>query len=128
MGTHWLRGVDWSSFTRRDLLTYCQQAEDQGFTAVMASDHFNPWVPSQGQSGFVWSFMGALGATTKLRFGPGVTPPGYRYHPAIIAQAAATLEEMFPGRFYLGLGRGRGAERAHRRPNTGRRRQSGWSG
>ena len=50
--------------------------------------------------------MGALGATTKLRFGTGVTPPGYRYHPAILAQAAATLEAMFPGRFYLGLGAG----------------------
>lgn len=93
-------------FSPSALLTYCRQAEDQGFTSVMASDHFHPWVPSQGQSGFVWSFMGALGATTKLRFGPGVTPPGYRYHPAIIAQAAATLEEMFPGRFYLGLGAG----------------------
>src|SRR5690242_7422363 len=93
-------------FSPSELLTFCQQAEDQGFTAVMASDHFNPWVPSQGQSGFVWSFMGALGATTSLRFGPGVTPPGYRYHPAIIAQAAATLEAMFPGRFYLGLGAG----------------------
>src|SRR3954462_10135952 len=88
------------------LLRYCQQAEEQGFTAVMASDHFNPWVPSQGESGFVWSFMAALGATTTCRFGPGVTPPGYRYPPAIIAQAAATLEEMFPGRFYLGLGAG----------------------
>ncbi len=93
-------------FAPSDLLRYCQLAEDQGFAAVMASDHFNPWVPSQGESGFVWSFMGALGATTKLRFGPGVTPPGYRYHPAIIAQAAATLEEMYPGRFYLGLGAG----------------------
>src|ERR671917_2786579 len=88
------------------LLRYCQQAEDQGFTAVMASDHFNPWVPSQGESGFVWSFMAALGATTNVRFGPGVTPPGYRYHPAVIAQAAATVEQMFPGRFYLGLGAG----------------------
>jgi coenzyme F420-dependent glucose-6-phosphate dehydrogenase len=93
-------------FAPSALLSYCKEAEEQGFTAVMASDHFNPWVPSQGQSGFVWSFMGALGATTSLRFGPGVTPPGYRYHPAIIAQAAATLEEMFPGRFYLGLGAG----------------------
>lgn len=93
-------------FSPKELLTYCQLAEELGFTAVMASDHFNPWVPSQGQSGFVWSFMGALGATTGMRFGPGVTPPGYRYHPAIIAQAAATLEEMFPGRFYLGLGAG----------------------
>src|ERR671916_396459 len=93
-------------FAPSALLRYCQQAEDQGFTAVMASDHFNPWVPSQGESGFVWSFMAALGANTTVRFGPGVTPPGYRYHPAIIAQAAATLEEMFPGRFYLGLGAG----------------------
>jgi coenzyme F420-dependent glucose-6-phosphate dehydrogenase len=72
----------------------------------MASDHFHPWVPSQGQSAFVWSWMGALGAVTKLRFGTGVTPPGYRYHPAILAQAAATLEAMYPGRFYLGLGAG----------------------
>jgi coenzyme F420-dependent glucose-6-phosphate dehydrogenase len=93
-------------FAPSALLRYCQQAEEQGFTAVMASDHFHPWVPSQGESGFVWSFMGALGATTNLRFGPGVTPPGFRYHPAIVAQAAATLEEMFPGRFYLGLGAG----------------------
>jgi coenzyme F420-dependent glucose-6-phosphate dehydrogenase len=73
---------------------------------VMASDHFHPWVPAQGHSAFVWSWMGALGATTGLRFGTGVTPPGYRYHPAVIAQAAATLEAMYPGRFYLGLGAG----------------------
>jgi G6PDH family F420-dependent oxidoreductase len=50
--------------------------------------------------------MGALGVVTKLPFGTGVTPPGYRYHPAVLAQAAATLEVMFPGRFYLGLGAG----------------------
>jgi alkanesulfonate monooxygenase SsuD/methylene tetrahydromethanopterin reductase-like flavin-dependent oxidoreductase (luciferase family) len=61
----------------------------------MASDHFHPWTPDQGQSAFVWSWMGALGATTNLRFGTGVTPPGFRYHPAIIAQAAATLEAMY---------------------------------
>src|SRR5204862_4064143 len=60
----------------------------------------------QGEAGFVWSFMAALGATTNVRCGSGVTSRGYRYHPAIIAQAAATLEEMFPGRFYLGLGAG----------------------
>jgi coenzyme F420-dependent glucose-6-phosphate dehydrogenase len=93
-------------FHPTDLLTYCQVAEDNGFPAVMASDHFHPWVPSQGQSAFVWSWMGALGMLTKQRFGTGVTPPGYRYHPAIIAQGAATLEAMFPGRFYLGLGAG----------------------
>ncbi len=93
-------------FHPTDLLKWCQLAEDVGFTSVMASDHFHPWTPQQGQSAFVWSWMGALGAQTSLRFGTGVTPPGYRYHPAIVAQAAATLEAMFPGRFWLGLGAG----------------------
>lgn len=93
-------------FAPSRLLQLCQMAEDRGFRAVMASDHFQPWLPAQGQSGFVWSFMGALGTATSLRFGPGVTAPGYRYHPAVIAQAAATLAEMFPGRFFLGLGAG----------------------
>lgn len=51
--------------------------------------------------------MGALGASTRsVRFGPGVTAPGYRYHPAILAQASATLAAMFPGRFWLGIGSG----------------------
>ncbi len=93
-------------FHPTDLLEYCQVAEANGFTSVMASDHFHPWTPQQGQSAFVWAWMGALGATTSQRFGTGVTPPGYRYHPAIIAQAAATLEAMYPGRFWLGLGAG----------------------
>lgn len=93
-------------FHPTELLEYCQLAEKHGFTSIMASDHFHPWTPQQGQSAFVWSWMGALGATTSLRFGTGVTPPGYRYHPAIIAQASATLEAMYPGRFWLGLGAG----------------------
>ena len=93
-------------FGPTELLAWCQLAEQHGFDAVMASDHFQPWTPEQGQSAFVWSWLGALGVTTGLRFGTGVTPPGYRYHPAIVAQAAATLEAMFPGRFYLGLGAG----------------------
>lgn len=94
-------------FHPTDLLRWSRLAEELGYDAVMASDHFHPWVPSQGQSAFVWSWLGALGATTRrVKFGTGVTPPGYRYHPAIIAQAAATLEVMFPGRFYLGLGAG----------------------
>jgi len=98
--------ASFEQFHPTDLLKYAKQAEEAGFVAVMASDHFHPWVPSQGQSAFVWSWMGALGATTNLRFGTGVTPPGYRYHPAVVAQAAATLEAMYPGRFYLGLGAG----------------------
>jgi G6PDH family F420-dependent oxidoreductase len=93
-------------FTPSDLLTWSQQAEQAGFAAVMVSDHFQPWTPEQGQSAFVWSLLGAIGATTGLRFGPGVTAPGFRYHPAIIAQAAGTLGAMFPGRFWLGLGAG----------------------
>ena len=93
-------------FHPNDLLEYSRLAEANGFDSVMASDHFHPWTPQQGQSAFVWAWLGALGATTNLRFGTGVTPPGYRYHPAIIAQAAATLEAMYPGRFWLGLGAG----------------------
>ncbi len=93
-------------FTPTDLLKWSQEAEDAGFGAVMASDHFHPWTPQQGQAAFVWAWMGALGAQTRLRFGPGVTAPGYRYHPAILAQASATLAAMFPGRFYLGVGAG----------------------
>ena len=98
--------ASFEQFHPTDLLTWSRLAEDNGFSVVTASDHFHPWVPSQGHSAFVWSWMGALGATTNLRFGTGVTPPGYRYHPAIIAQSAATLEAMFPGRFFLGLGAG----------------------
>ena len=94
-------------FTPTDLLTYSKQAERAGFGAVMASDHFHPWVPQQGQSAFVWAWMGALGVqTSRVKFGTGVTAPGFRYHPAILAQASATLAAMFPGRFYLGLGAG----------------------
>jgi coenzyme F420-dependent glucose-6-phosphate dehydrogenase len=72
----------------------------------MVSEHFQPWTPAQGQSAFAWAFMGALGLRTKGRFGTAVTCPGFRYHPAVIAHAAATLGAMFPDRFWLGLGAG----------------------
>jgi G6PDH family F420-dependent oxidoreductase len=73
----------------------------------MAADHFQPWVPQQGHNAFVWSWMAALGAqTTQLSFGPGVTCPSFRYHPAVVAQAAATQAALTPGRFWLGLGSG----------------------
>jgi G6PDH family F420-dependent oxidoreductase len=94
-------------FTPTDLLRWSRHAEDAGFGGIMASDHFHPWSPQQGQAGFVWAWLGALGAQTNhVVFGTGVTAPGPRYHPAILAQAAATLEAMFPGRFYLGMGAG----------------------
>src|SRR5215207_11052061 len=87
------------------LLTAVQRAEEVGFTAAMCSDHFAPWNLEQGQSGFAWSWLGAAMATTSLPFGV-VNAPGDRYHPAIVAQAAATLAEMFPGRFWVALGSG----------------------
>ena len=77
------------------------------WASVFASEHFHPWTPEQGQAAFVWTFFGALGQATKtMRFGTGITCPTFRFHPAVVAHAAATTEAMFPGRFYLGLGSG----------------------
>ena len=90
------------------LLEAVQHAEAAGFTAAMCSDHFAPWSERQGESGFAWSWLGAALATTDLTFGV-VNAPGQRYHPAIIAQAAATLSAMFPGRFWVALGSGEAA-------------------
>ncbi|WP_199421500.1 TIGR03885 family FMN-dependent LLM class oxidoreductase [Actinotalea solisilvae] len=90
------------------LLRAVQQAEQAGFDAAMCSDHFAPWSARQGHSGFAWSWLGAALATTSLRFGV-VNAPGQRYHPAIVAQAAATLAAMFPGRFWAALGSGENA-------------------
>ncbi len=87
------------------LLRAVAQAEQAGFDGGMSSDHFSPWSERQGESGFAWSFLGAALATSSLPFGV-VTAPGQRYHPAIIAQAAASLTEMFPGRLWLALGTG----------------------
>jgi probable non-F420 flavinoid oxidoreductase len=87
------------------LLDDVRHAEEVGFTAAMCSDHFAPWTLEQGHSGFAWSWLGAALATTSLPFGV-VNAPGQRYHPAIVAQAAATLGAMFPGRFWVALGSG----------------------
>ncbi len=81
-------------------------AEEHGFSGCMAADHFQPWVPQQGQASFVWSVLAAVGERTTGDFGPGVTCPSFRFHPALIAQAAATLESMYPGRSWLGVGSG----------------------
>jgi probable non-F420 flavinoid oxidoreductase len=87
------------------LLAAAERAEAAGFDGGMSSDHFSPWSERQGESGFAWSFLGAALARTRLPFGV-VNAPGQRYHPAIIAQAAATLAEMFPGRLWVALGTG----------------------
>lgn len=92
-------------FSPRHLLELVQKAEDAGFKAVLSSDHFHPWSDKQGESGFAWSWLGAAMQATNLEYGI-VNAPGQRYHPAIIAQAVATLDQMFPGRFFLCSGSG----------------------
>ena len=87
------------------LLRHVREAEAAGFQAAMSSDHFSPWSERQGESGFAWSFLGAALEATDLPFGV-VNAPGQRYHPAIVAQAAATLCELFPGRLWVALGTG----------------------
>ena len=71
----------------------------------MCSDHLRPWSERQGHSGFAWTWLGAALAVTRLSFGT-VCAPGQRYHPVIVAQAAATILEMYPDRFWLAVGSG----------------------
>jgi len=89
------------------LVQYAKQAEDAGFTFALISDHYHPWIDKQGESPFVWSVLGGIAQVTqKIELGTGVTCPLIRTHPAIIAQAAATIATMLPGRFFLGVGTG----------------------
>lgn len=87
------------------LLADVQHAERAGFEAAMSSDHFMPWSQRQGHSGFTLSWLGAALATTTFPIG-SVCAPGHRYHPAILAQATATLGQMFEGRYWSALGAG----------------------
>lgn len=92
-------------FSPSALMQLVRQAEQAGFTCINSSDHFHPWSEEQGQSGFTFAWLGAALQATNLTFG-SVCAPGQRYHPAIIAQAIATLSEMFPGRYSISLGSG----------------------
>lgn len=85
-----------------------QYSEEVGFKTAWLGDHFVPWYHSANRSAFVWSVLGvAFERTTSIKLGPLVTTPiGARYHPAIVAQASATLDNMYPGRFLLGVGSG----------------------
>lgn len=93
-------------FGPTEVVDYTAEAERAGFSGCMAADHFQPWVPAQGQAAFVWNVMTAVAERTKGDVGPGVTCPSFRFHPAIVAQASATLAAMYPGRHWLGLGSG----------------------
>ena len=92
-------------FPPGQLLELSQLAKDAGFEGITCSDHFHPWSSRQGQSGFAWAWLGASLQATGLPHGV-VSAPGWRYHPAILAQAGATLAEMFPGKFWMALGSG----------------------
>jgi coenzyme F420-dependent glucose-6-phosphate dehydrogenase len=90
-----------------ELVRQAALAERAGFTFCLISDHYHPWVGKQGHSPFVWSTLGGIAhATETIRVGTGVTCPTIRIHPAIVAQAAATVASMMPGRFFLGVGTG----------------------
>lgn len=89
------------------LVGHAVLAEQSGFDGLVVSEHFHPWVDDHGASGFAFATMGAMAqATERVRIVTGVTTPLFRYHPAVVAQAAATLDRLSDGRFQLGVGTG----------------------
>ncbi|WBB52872.1 TIGR03557 family F420-dependent LLM class oxidoreductase [Verrucosispora sp. WMMD573] len=94
-------------FGPNEIIRQAVRAEQVGFDFVEISDHFHPWLDSQGHSSFTWTVLGAIAARTdRIELATGVTCPSVRYHPAIIAQAAATLALVSDNRFTLGVGAG----------------------
>jgi coenzyme F420-dependent glucose-6-phosphate dehydrogenase len=90
-----------------ELVQHAVLAEQSGFDMVVVSEHFHPWVDDESASGFAFSTIGAMAASTEsIEFATGVTTPLFRYHPAVVAQAAATLDRLSGGRFTLGVGTG----------------------
>jgi G6PDH family F420-dependent oxidoreductase len=89
-----------------DLINQARMAEQAGFDSLWISDHYHPWLDEQGQSGFVWSLIGAISQVTSLPVTTAVTCPLQRQHPAIVAQAAATSALLTGNRFTLGVGTG----------------------
>jgi G6PDH family F420-dependent oxidoreductase len=91
----------------RELVGHLVQAEEAGFDFSVTSDHYFPWLRSQGHSSYAWSLLGAAAqATRRIPLMTYVTCPTMRYHPAVVAQKAATMQELSEGRFRLGLGSG----------------------
>jgi G6PDH family F420-dependent oxidoreductase len=90
-----------------ELVEQAVQAEAAGFDAVVVSEHFHPWVDDESASGFAFSTIGAMArATKRVQLITGVTTPLFRFHPGVVAQAAATLDRLSAGRFILGVGTG----------------------
>jgi coenzyme F420-dependent glucose-6-phosphate dehydrogenase len=104
--TRYFYGASHEEFPPEALLRHAVAAERAGFDGIGCSDHLQPWW-EPGESGHAWVWLGAAAqATDKVPFGTAVTPPGPRFHPALIAQAWMTFERMYPGRPYLGIGSG----------------------
>jgi coenzyme F420-dependent glucose-6-phosphate dehydrogenase len=94
-------------FAPRELLHFGVVAEEAGFDSVFVSDHLQPWRHDGGHAPFAMSWLGALGASPeRVIIGTSVLTPTFRYHPAIVAQAFATLGCLYPGRVVLGMGTG----------------------
>ena len=95
------------SFQPEHLVEQAVLAEQSGFDMVTGADHFHPWVDDRSAASFVWAWFGAVAqATTRVELATSVTAPLFRYHPALIAQAAATVDRLSGGRFRLGIGTG----------------------
>ncbi len=92
-------------FTPTEMLEQARAAEEAGFDGFGASDHFAPWFPD-GLASQAWMWLGAVGQVTTKPIGTGVTPVIHHYHPGLIAQAFMSLEELYPGRVFLGVGSG----------------------
>jgi G6PDH family F420-dependent oxidoreductase len=91
----------------RELVGYAQEAEQRGFDLLVSSDHYSPWLESQGHSPYAWTLLGAVAqATERIELMTYLTCPTMRYHPAVVAQSSATLQILAEGRFTLGLGSG----------------------
>lgn len=97
--------VGLEQFGPAEAVELASRAEQHGFSGTIMSDRFQPWTPNQGHASFTWSVLGALGLQTKGELGC-VTTPGFRMHPASVAQAAATVSAMYPDRHWLGIGSG----------------------
>jgi probable non-F420 flavinoid oxidoreductase len=114
MMTQFSYHISHEQFSPGNLLELVRHAEDAGFDAAFSSDHLQPWAPAQGHSGFAWAWLGAaLQATKRLSFGVISVPGGWRYSPVVLAQAIATLGQMFPGRVpWVALGSGQAVNEA----------------
>lgn len=95
------------AYSPQEMVRQAVRAEEVGFDFVEISDHFHPWLDNHGHSGFAWSILANVAARTeRVQLATGVTCPFIRYHPAVIAQAAATTALLSEGRFVLGVGSG----------------------